>query len=187
MQRRRRLRPALVLRAAGRVPHQQPIQIGRDTSPASNSIHTPAPTGGTVHEPCRRRRTARTAAPSRRRRRAAPRAPSPGGGPIARVLVVGHDAAVLAVVRRVPGLLLVGSAPSWHPRGLLRWQRSSLLKCSLPVMPPALRRSVKRCTCRRRRSSGSTRCDVVGAAELRARAAHVHGLLRLEHSRSRAV
>ena len=28
------------------VAHQAPDQIGRDVSPASNSIHTPAPTGG---------------------------------------------------------------------------------------------------------------------------------------------
>ena len=31
--------------------HQHPAQIGRDTFPASNSIHTPAPTGGIVNWP----------------------------------------------------------------------------------------------------------------------------------------
>ena len=32
-------------------PTMRPDQMGRDTSPASNSIHTPAPTGGTVNSP----------------------------------------------------------------------------------------------------------------------------------------
>src|SRR5215470_6993609 len=32
-------------------PHQQPTQIGRETSPASNSTHTPVPTAGTVYTP----------------------------------------------------------------------------------------------------------------------------------------
>src|SRR5215211_280992 len=31
--------------------HHAPLQIGRDTSPASNSIQTPAPTGGTAKKP----------------------------------------------------------------------------------------------------------------------------------------
>src|SRR4051794_37862342 len=30
---------------------QPPVQIGRETSPASNSTHTPAPTGGTAYAP----------------------------------------------------------------------------------------------------------------------------------------
>ena len=30
------------------LPHQQPVQMGRDTSPDSNSIHTPASAAGTV-------------------------------------------------------------------------------------------------------------------------------------------
>ena len=30
------------------LPHQQPVQMGRETSPDSNSIHTPASAAGTV-------------------------------------------------------------------------------------------------------------------------------------------
>jgi len=33
--------------------HQQPVHTGRDGSPASNSIHTPAPTAGTAKKPVR--------------------------------------------------------------------------------------------------------------------------------------
>src|SRR5579863_8874667 len=32
-------------------PHQQPVQIGLSGFPCSNSIHTPAPTGGMVNIP----------------------------------------------------------------------------------------------------------------------------------------
>ncbi len=33
------------------VAHQVPLQIGRETSPASNSIQTPAPIGGMAKKP----------------------------------------------------------------------------------------------------------------------------------------
>lgn len=43
--------PAGGVTGASPTPHQQPYQIGRDTSPASNSIQTPAPTGGIEKNP----------------------------------------------------------------------------------------------------------------------------------------
>ena len=106
--------------------HQQPLQIGRETSPDSNSIQTPASAGGTANEPrpspaygAEGSAQPDSTSPSTSGTRARRRPRSLGSA------VVGDHAAVLAVV---------GRHAAWSSE-----------KLSWPVSPTPLRRRVKRC------------------------------------------